>query len=465
MGKQDKQQPRKQASDPSPGMKASYQVNSSMAVSWQSDEKRKPADSGKDLQARVQRIRAKSAAAILLQTEFHQGPRQVTSLGGASQKHLTAPRAVLINQPCVEREGMPNFTESWYYKLQEGSKKDLPNHNANSFLAEVSLEMPVLKASSVAAKQILQDDGTSEVPDDDKSQDSVENSEPFLYLSVATATEEQPDVQCKKEAMTNAGGSHLGSLRRALTWPYERNARGQGSSPLSVRDSFIAQFFLPVVNLGESLHAGISELGGDPPHLRQENPIHYGSPKLSRKAKFATDMEPPYMREVIVAAAAAEPVDTGKSELDKELQRQCNLRVAARKENQVHESRTVLNTEAKPTSQAELQKHSKSTAAVRGAHNTQSATKAARCSPSEKNKQLPKPVSSRSRMHHKIHPSPLFLGDASLTSSPCDDVLLENNEYNYINLLHEIVESHGRWTRERWKQTHQTRAVHPATAQ
>ncbi len=37
--------------------------------------------------------------------------------------------------------------------------------------------------------------------------------------------------------------------------------------------------------------------------------------------------------------------------------------------------------------------------------------------------------------------------------SPKDDSLLVGNEYTFIDLLHEVVENHGRWTRGRWRQT------------
>uniref|UniRef100_A0A8C1X843 LRRCT domain-containing protein n=1 Tax=Cyprinus carpio TaxID=7962 RepID=A0A8C1X843_CYPCA len=37
--------------------------------------------------------------------------------------------------------------------------------------------------------------------------------------------------------------------------------------------------------------------------------------------------------------------------------------------------------------------------------------------------------------------------------SPKDDSLLLGNEYTFIDLLHEVVENHGRWTRERWRKT------------
>eukprot|EP00062_Callorhinchus_milii_P014950 gi/632964652/ref/XP_007898500.1/ PREDICTED: uncharacterized protein LOC103183062 [Callorhinchus milii] len=40
------------------------------------------------------------------------------------------------------------------------------------------------------------------------------------------------------------------------------------------------------------------------------------------------------------------------------------------------------------------------------------------------------------------------------TSSTTEDQLLHSSEYGYVNLLHEVVKNQGRWTRERWKQTH-----------
>ncbi|XP_076853888.1 uncharacterized protein LOC143509244 isoform X2 [Brachyhypopomus gauderio] len=41
--------------------------------------------------------------------------------------------------------------------------------------------------------------------------------------------------------------------------------------------------------------------------------------------------------------------------------------------------------------------------------------------------------------------------------SPSDDNLLVDNEYAFIDLLHEVVENRGRWTRERWRQTHRNK--------
>lgn len=39
-------------------------------------------------------------------------------------------------------------------------------------------------------------------------------------------------------------------------------------------------------------------------------------------------------------------------------------------------------------------------------------------------------------------------------NSPDEETLLSGNEYVFVNLLHEVAQNNGRWTRERWKQTH-----------
>lgn len=38
--------------------------------------------------------------------------------------------------------------------------------------------------------------------------------------------------------------------------------------------------------------------------------------------------------------------------------------------------------------------------------------------------------------------------------TPNDETLLFGNEYVFVDLLHEVVQNKGRWTRERWRQTH-----------
>lgn len=42
-------------------------------------------------------------------------------------------------------------------------------------------------------------------------------------------------------------------------------------------------------------------------------------------------------------------------------------------------------------------------------------------------------------------------------ASPDDETLLHGNEYAFMDLLHEVVQNNGRWTRERWKQVNKQR--------
>lgn len=45
-------------------------------------------------------------------------------------------------------------------------------------------------------------------------------------------------------------------------------------------------------------------------------------------------------------------------------------------------------------------------------------------------------------------------------TSPDDETLLSGNEYAFMDLLHEVVQNNGRWTRERWKQIHVNKQLH-----
>lgn len=58
--------------------------------------------------------------------------------------------------------------------------------------------------------------------------------------------------------------------------------------------------------------------------------------------------------------------------------------------------------------------------------------------------------SSRQRADNRSTGSKAPSGGAS----PDDETLLQGNRYAFMDLLHEVVQNNGRWTRERWKQTH-----------
>ncbi|XP_036954975.1 SLIT and NTRK-like protein 3 isoform X3 [Acanthopagrus latus] len=45
-------------------------------------------------------------------------------------------------------------------------------------------------------------------------------------------------------------------------------------------------------------------------------------------------------------------------------------------------------------------------------------------------------------------------------ASPDDETLLSGNQHAFMDLLHEVVQNNGRWTRERWRQTHANKQQH-----
>lgn len=412
----------------------------------------------KSLQSRMLKVRAKSAAAILLQTEFQQG-LQTESSAATNQEHLTKlPSVSLKEQHDVGREDLWNLMEPWcYHQLQEQTE----GHRVNPFSADVHTETPAIKTFPITTQQILPDKETSETPGHDNGKDcsSAEDLEPFLYLSVATETEELMDINPQKDMVTIGLGSHLGSLKRALTWPPDRICLETRSDSFSIRESFMAQFFLPAYNLGEPEDSGRSELGKEQIHVkpREAHQINGGSLEPNREEKLVKETTTPHKRESTVAPAG-ESVVLGKSEPKEELQRCYDLQGYASKACQIYDTITELHMNEKATLQPELplQKESKVPGATRLVHHTpQSKSKAVKCPASIKNKPASKPASSWSAVHQASHhPSPPLSDDAGPTRSPCENVFLENKDYNYINLLHEIVENRGRWTRERWKQTH-----------
>ncbi|XP_070821594.1 uncharacterized protein [Chaetodon trifascialis] len=76
-------------------------------------------------------------------------------------------------------------------------------------------------------------------------------------------------------------------------------------------------------------------------------------------------------------------------------------------------------------------------------------------SPAEKNKSSDKTEPKRAVMSRQPAENRSSGSKApSDGASPDDETLLSGNEYAFMDLLHEVVQNNGRWTRERWKQTH-----------
>ncbi|XP_053138488.1 uncharacterized protein LOC128339045 [Hemicordylus capensis] len=452
--KRDKQvQPDKAATRSTSNVKASSHVDS-LADSRHLGEKFQTVEVGVSPHTGLLKVRAKSAAAILLRKEFHPG-RQLTHLADANQEHLTT-TVSLNNQHYVASEHLCNVTQLWYYqKLEDGKGKDFPS----SFLAEVEVETSVTKATSEATKQIIQDHRISEAPKNEHiAHNETENTEPFLYLSVTTTNEELTDAEPKKDMTTKADRSHLVSLKRALTWPYGRSTVDQKSAVLSIRESFLAQFFLPM--LGEPRHVSNSEHDEQQLYMRPRKEFRiYDSDgsELNEEGKLTKETDPPDKRE----SDACQSMSVDKLEFAKQPERQNELQECSRKDD--HDNRAELNAEGEATNQAELpfQQELNVEVTPRHSHAPQSRIKAVKCPTGVKKKNVPKSVSSRSGGHHESDPSPLPSDDINPRSPPCGNVFPESSNHNYINLLYEVVENRGRWTRERWKQTHRIGAMNP----
>ncbi|KAH0615524.1 hypothetical protein JD844_004883 [Phrynosoma platyrhinos] len=397
------------------------------------------------------KVRAKSASAILLRTEFYQRRQQTDTKWDHPS---TTPYVSLNDKMYIGSEDLQNFIEVQnYQKLEESSREEFQSHyNISSFLTEVCIETPGIKVDAEAAKPILQGNGFSGPEDADmKGSNGAENPEPFLYLSIATAPKEQVDVNPPKGRIPKPDGNHSVSLKRTLTWPYERKIWDQRSNVLSISGSFRAQLFMLSPHLSEALEPGKTE--GDKEWLHSHPWKEHDNGKYEFK---------PEAKVQLPKGEAVEETTDGRKSDSEESQRTYGHNCPTR-DGQIDHGESELNTQPKPRNQTEflVEKESK-VAVVRGfAHSSQSRVKATKYPANLRNKQLPKPVSSQSRVRHTIHPSPGSSVDAVTTSSSYDDaVSLENNECNYMNLLHEVVENRGRWTRERWKQNRRMRSVH-----
>lgn len=65
-----------------------------------------------------------------------------------------------------------------------------------------------------------------------------------------------------------------------------------------------------------------------------------------------------------------------------------------------------------------------------------------------------KPAGPSRQKEHRRDRSAAGSKTPSGGASPDDETLLSGNEYAFMDLLHEVVQNKGRWTRERWRQTH-----------
>nr|XP_060613739.1 uncharacterized protein LOC132763932 [Anolis sagrei ordinatus] len=436
--------PSKEVVDLAIGAKSMNCVDS-IAECQQSNKKLKPSEIGTASRSLRLKVRAKSASAILLQTEFFQR-RQQTSCATDSKwdPMTTTPYVSLNDKMSFGRGNLDIFMEGRDYQmLEKGNKEEFQSrYNVGSFLTEVCIETPGIKAE--ATNPTLEGNGFSGKLEENDNKNDTDNPEPFLYLSIATAPKEQVDVNPPKDLIPKPDGNHSAVLKRTLTWPYERKFWDQKSNMLNVRESFRAQLFIPSPHSSETPISG--EIEGHEAWL----PIHPWKEHVNGKHQVkgeAKEGQLPHERQPKAEEAFGETIKLGTydpTQPRKDDQRDCG------------------GSELEPTNQLESLIQKESEVAVRGlAHSSQSRVNTTNI----KNAHFPKPMSSQSRACHAVRPSPGSSVDAATASSSYDDAAsLESNENNYMNLLHEVVENRGRWTRERWKQNRRMHSVHQSVS-
>nr|XP_008120175.1 PREDICTED: uncharacterized protein LOC103281116 isoform X2 [Anolis carolinensis] len=453
------------------------------------------------------KVRAKSASAILLQTEFYQRRQQIScSTDPKWDPVTTTPYVSLNNKMYLGRDNLDNFMEVRNYQMLEtGNREEFEScYNVGSFLTEVCIETPGMEAEAEteATNPTLQGYGFSERLED---QNDTDNPEPFLYLSIATAPKEQVDVNPPEDRIPKPNGNNSTVLKRTLTWPYERKFWDQSSHMLNIRGSFRAQLLIPSPHLGGTAHSGEREgeeawlpihpwkehdngehqVKGEATQLPEEDnretigtgtydPTH--PRKDGQRGCGGSQLEPTnetHNRETIGTGTYG-PTHSkkdgqrgrGGSQLEPTNETHNRKTIGTGTYGPTHPrkdgQRGCGGSQLEPTKQIEFLVQKEPEVAVRGfVPSSQSRVNTTQHPTSIKNIQFPKPVSSQSRARHVVHLSPGSSVDAATASSSYNDtVSLESSENNYMNLLHEVVENRGRWTRERWKQNRRMRSVH-----
>ncbi|XP_019331179.1 uncharacterized protein LOC106738249 isoform X1 [Alligator mississippiensis] len=372
------------------------------------EEKVQTTESDQTPQRRMLKGRAKSASAVMLRKEFEQGTSQHWRPVVGNEEPLKPSCVETHEQTYVE--GKDDAAELWYFNsLPDWNKRAMLSHEPN--ISPTNLHLETLREdSSDLLKPSPRECGVSEVPQDDESKGkaTTETFEPLLYLSVARRTEEPAShAEPKGDGVTHANTGSF-SLRRVFTWPYENGKMGQSQKFFNTLDSFKAQFCLPTSDPG--IPAPVKKTETEDEQKRSD--LHLKIVKEQQTLDLFSTGAPNLTREV-------QPV------------------------------KALVHTPKKRSKQA---------AAIGNAFSSLS-RKGLAAPKSIRKKWSNKKGSSQAGACNDRLTSPASLNPADCTGSPCDNTFLTSNKYSFIDLLHEVVENRGRWTRERWLQTHRAQNV------
>ncbi|MEE6505281.1 hypothetical protein FKM82_005481 [Ascaphus truei] len=240
---------------------------------------------------------------------------------------------------------------------------------------------------------------------------NTENFEPLVYLSVNTAAEEPILTSSVDEAVGQINGNlKPRTLRRTFTWPKEKIQSNQDSSALY-------EDFLKTLNL-------------------------YPNPGATFTANKKTKDE------------SFQDWDFGHHLT------MCNTLT----EKKLSADKSGLK--ESPPDHTFVKQNKGGSKSQEGVRRNMSSTRKVYQRSMNNNRRQRNPIASPETgvQREDLH-SQDSVGSFNQRTTPDDDKLLENNEYNFIDLLHEVVENHGRWTRERWRQTHHQRIPNRSSPQ
>nr|XP_033817970.1 uncharacterized protein LOC117368429 [Geotrypetes seraphini] len=341
--------------------------------------------------------RSKSATAILLKSEFVQigAGCHMPKADIQEESQGNCP----LNEKIHQIQDLDNATELWNFdSLRENYKRTLRNRAEHSALEKTGClsHDPITQLKELTPYPATQGICLSGPKDSLNS----ESFEPLLYLSVLTKGE-NPHVTEDVPKLCMPGKTSLKPLscRKVLTWPPVKGACGWDQDQNSI---------LPFNDL-----------------LKAQMPVS-DSPPILFLGNIISNLEDTAEVSDLDLNTLRKPLSTnlGKTGIEERAQ-----------------GKLILLPKKKTTPEMDM--------------------KAASLF-SEKNISDSRDLRSRQRRHHtprevteehKIQAETLR-DRAGQSGSPADGRLLENND-----LLHEVVENHGRWTRERWKQTHQHQIV------
>ncbi|XP_078496474.1 uncharacterized protein LOC144752415 [Lissotriton helveticus] len=416
--------------------------------------------------------RARSASAILLRSQFPKASVRQPCPNAEKKEPLQYTNEMLTEHG-RRHGGHDNSMEEWYFNsLKEVERNpfgsdgaDLTTVVQNIYLLQDPAGMSQFAMQPQTPQEGLRNDGQDAITKSD-------NTEPLLYFSIDREPEDSRHTEDGVDNSATPVGAVLGArpIRRTLTWPQARRQQSQDQGNVWLEEDFL-----------KAKHGVLSQQWGrfmaktvtDPemntvtdPEGQQPKVFDLAQMSLNKYEKQQFDPTHRLKEQTLsddMMAQASEEEEECQTKLDKAylspegdhsdydlvLNSLKTYRLSQLDEKRGTKEQATVSSKFVPSTK----KGVKAGNALERAYTTpiRKATKGVGTTRSRQKTHSP-PES-----HGNSYDDDVMKERAGHTGSPADDTLLENNEYNFIDLLHEVVENHGRWTRERWKQTHQQR--------